>query len=429
MAFLQHDEASGRYRIRFYFAGQEFKRSIKTKDEKTALGVQARVEETVRLLEQGRLEVPPGADPAAFILSDGKRTGKSVRSKSLTLGELIDRYQQSLPEGVKELNTLTTEHCHCKHLRRILGNDKPIHNLTAGELQRYCDQRSQEKGLRGKVRPQTIKKEVDTLRVIWNWSVGLGQVSGSLPIKGIKFAKASEQMPFQTWDEIERTIARGGLSAGEQRALWDCLFLTRPQIAEVLAVIKKNARQTFLYPMFVFAAHTGARRSEMMRSRVEDFDFESRTVLIREKKRDKTKRLTFRRVPMSPHLADVFTEWFSHHPGGACTLCVKENDMLRQWFMTQELRRCLDGTKWARMRGFHVFRHSFASNLAAAGVDQRIIDEFMGHQTEAMRQRYRHLSPEQRRKAIEAVFADGSPALPQERLPGHRQQAVTLVAN
>lgn len=79
--------------------------------------------------------------------------------------------------------------------------------------------------------------------------------------------------------------------------------------------------------------------------------------------------------------------------------------MLKQTFTTKCFRRCLKGTKWVRMRGFHVFRHSFASNLAAAGIDQRIIDEFMGHQTEAMRRRYRHLFPEQRRKAIESVFA------------------------
>ena len=45
----------------------------------------------------------------------------------------------------------------------------------------------------------------------------------------------------------------------------------------------------------------------------------------------------------------------------------------------------LEGSRnWFKI-GFHSYRHSFASNLAAAGVDQRIIDEFMGHQTEAMR--------------------------------------------
>jgi len=44
-----------------------------------------------------------------------------------------------------------------------------------------------------------------------------------------------------------------------------------------------------------------------------------------------------------------------------------------------------------------------APNLAAAGVDQRLIDEFMGHQTEDMRGRYRHLFTGQRRATIESA--------------------------
>jgi integrase len=63
---------------------------------------------------------------------------------------------------------------------------------------------------------------------------------------------------------------------------------------------------------------------------------------------------------------------------------------------------CLDSRKrWFKV-GFHTYRHSFASNLAARGVDQRIVDEWMGHQTEAMRKRYRHLFPKDRRSAIES---------------------------
>jgi integrase len=56
-------------------------------------------------------------------------------------------------------------------------------------------------------------------------------------------------------------------------------------------------------------------------------------------------------------------------------------------------RRTLDGNRWKKIKGFHVFRHSFASNLAAAGVDQRIIDEWMGHQTEEMRRRRSAVKP------------------------------------
>ncbi len=44
--------------------------------------------------------------------------------------------------------------------------------------------------------------------------------------------------------------------------------------------------------------------------------------------------------------------------------------------------------------------HSFSSNLAKAGIDDRAIDHFMGHQTEEMRRRYQHLFPEEKRKAL-----------------------------
>jgi site-specific recombinase XerD len=52
------------------------------------------------------------------------------------------------------------------------------------------------------------------------------------------------------------------------------------------------------------------------------------------------------------------------------------------------------------MRGLHVLRHSFASCLASAGVDQRVIDAFMGHQSERMAARYRHLFPKTRKSVI-----------------------------
>ena len=40
----------------------------------------------------------------------------------------------------------------------------------------------------------------------------------------------------------------------------------------------------------------------------------------------------------------------------------------------------------------------------SGGVDQRLINEWMGHQTEEMRKRYRHLFPDQQREALESVF-------------------------
>jgi hypothetical protein len=54
---------------------------------------------------------------------------------------------------------------------------------------------------------------------------------------------------------------------------------------------------------------------------VDDFDFASKTVLIREKKRSHDKSLSYRRVRMSELLATTMQEWFARHPGGQYTIC------------------------------------------------------------------------------------------------------------
>jgi hypothetical protein len=42
--------------------------------------------------------------------------------------------------------------------------------------------------------------------------------------------------------------------------------------------------------------------------------------------------------------------------------------------------------------------------MAAAGIDQRIIDDIVGHTSEEMRKRYRHLTPAVKSQAVTAVF-------------------------
>lgn len=168
--------------------------------------------------------------------------------------------------------------------------------------------------------------------------------------------------------------------------------------------------------MLCFAAFTGARRSEILRCRVVDLDYEGLTVLIREKKRGRGQR-THRRVPLAPLLASVLKDWLAKHPGGselftqpARVVRSKKKGAgarpLTRNEANDHFRRAIQGSRWeGKLRGWHVFRHSFASNCAAKGVDQRLIDAWMGHQTEEMRHRYRHLFPDHRRAALEAVFA------------------------
>ena len=414
MASIEFDEASGRYRVRFRYGGRPYKRSLKTTEKREAEGVVGRVEETIRLLERGRLEIPPDADPGVFILSDGKLNGKLTADQAHTLESLFDLYPKSLPDGAKAQTTRKTEETHISHLSRHLKLSRLAQTVTTADMQTYIDRRLRDKYRDKPTGPITVKKEVATFRLIWNWAVAQGYLTGPAPTKGLRYPKAEEKPPFMTREQIEKIIKRGGLTVEKQSVLWECLFLTIAEVQEVLDHVKTTAQHPFIYPMFVFAAHTGARRSEIVRSHVDDFDFHSRTVQIREKKRDHDKSLTYRRVRMSDLVMKVMQEWFSQHPGGQFTISEPVKIMrgktreigvpLTRSEAHDHFKRTLANSKWSKLRGFHVFRHSFASNLAAAGVDQRIIDRWMGHQTEEMRKRYQHLLPDQQKQAIDLIF-------------------------
>lgn len=212
MASVKRDPRSKIFHVRFRFGGRSFHRSLETRDGKDAAAARVRVEDTIRHLGRGWLDLPLGLDAGDFILSGGKLKQATAPQEPLTLEDLFARYHRELPADAKEENTTTTEKIHCKHLLRILDRKKTAQSISPSDMQSYCNARSKEEGRRGKVRPQTIKKELATFRVIWNWATRLGLLTGPAPTRGIQLAKAGEQSPFQTVEEIQKIIDRRGLS-------------------------------------------------------------------------------------------------------------------------------------------------------------------------------------------------------------------------
>src|SRR5262249_41820385 len=135
----------------------------------------------------------------------------------------------------------------------------------------------------------------------------------------------------------------------------------------------------WVYPMFAFCAYLGCRRSEMLRSRLEDLDFERDEILLREKKKDTTKEETFRHVPMPRQLRAILEEWLKVHPGGPFTFSRRAGEPITVQMANRYFRGALEGSKWKVLRGFHVFRHSLISNLAEQGVSEPVIMELVGH--------------------------------------------------
>lgn len=403
MAWLE--QRRGCYRIIYRFNGRRCTKGINSHNRRDAELCLARFEENLLLVERGRLVVPPGTDLGLFLLSDGKLEKPADIVRVPTLREMFERYQMHFTLGAKEDKTRKMEVVHMNHLLRLIGSKNPITEITTGTIQHFVDRRSRELHKGQPVKAKTVRKAVATLRYVWNWSFRQGTVSVRYPATDLIYAKERQPEPFRTYEQIQAIISRIGTSDRRRiRELWDGLFLNPEEIAEVLEVVRRKTKATWLYPFLVCAAYTGARRGELFRAKIEDFDFESKHVLLREKKRSRQKE-TYRTVDMTAFLETTLrTHLELNHPGGEWAFCTQRDSSITDGKAWRAFRTAVKGSKWEVLRGFHAFRHSFASNLAAAGVDSRIICEVMGHQTEEMEARYRHLFPAQRRAAIASVF-------------------------
>lgn len=399
MASLQ--KKGDAWHCQFLYRGKRHTFGIGRVTEAEAESKASQVDYLLMRLKQGLIELPDGVGIVDFVRLDGKATppAASASVQKATLGDLRDRFLAT-HAGALEGSTLNTTRTHFRHLVRTLGETAPLRELAQGDLQRHINAR-----VKVPVSPVTARKEIATLCAAWNWGRKAGIVSGAYPGEGLVYPKTDEKPPFRTRAEIERQIARGGLSADRQAELWECLFLTIPEIGELLGDVRARECDPCAYTMFCLAAHTGMRRSEMMRARVEDIDFEGETILVREKKKQKGKR-TIRRAPLSPFLAGVLKDWLASHPGGhALFLDPERGDPLTVKEAYGIFRRAVDGTKWEVLKGWHVLRHSFITGCVTAGVDQRLIDDWVGHTTEEMRRRYRHLVPSAQQRAIRSVFS------------------------
>ena len=414
----------GGYRIVFRYNGKKHSKTLVTRCEQTASLALAQLELNLKRVQLGKLTINPGEDLATALLGNQTRQSEQPRSPQkptareknrktttkshISLGEMLDEYLANIKEGSIESNTRQMLEIHVRHLKRIIGKRKTAKLIDIDCLQHYVDARSLEPGRRNKnVSPTTIRKEISTLSTVWKWALAKKLVSHPLAKVGLQYAKATQKPPFQTYQQIKQRIERGHLPEAQQADLWESVFLDLDEISVFLHDVERLSTKPFLFPLIAFVAHTGARRSEALRSQIDDIDFRAMVITIREKKRVKGHYST-RSVPMSRFLATTLENWFKRHPGGRFTFTLSVDDEGTQQPISRDqaadyFKRTLENSKWKVLPGYHVLRHSFCSNAAAKGVAQRLINSWVGHQREETVRRYRHLLPN--REALESIFS------------------------
>src|SRR5207247_2223374 len=122
--------------------------------------------------------------------------------------------------------------------------------------------------------------------------------------------------PFRTVAEIETTLARGGLTRDEQWALWDCVYLSPAEIAEILTLVRERAKRDVSHVLHAIPAYTGMRRGEVLRLQWSDVEFDRDGLIARSRKQSRQAAEVKRRIDLHPELKGILSDWQRERPRG-----------------------------------------------------------------------------------------------------------------
>ncbi|MBK34141.1 MAG: hypothetical protein CME26_01260 [Gemmatimonadetes bacterium] len=170
---------------------------------------------------------------------------------------------------------------------------------------------------------------------------------------------------------------------------YEPVFLTVAEGERLIA-----AAEGQMCTLLTLALHTGLRRMELFNLQWADVDMEREEIVVRRAKSRK-----YRRVPVN----SVVVAALRGHPRHIRSSHVFHREDGGPWRdVRKRLWAALDKAGLPRVR-LHDLRHSFASNLVAAGVDLRNVKELVGHSSLEMTLRYSHLTPGRLRASVAAL--------------------------
>lgn len=294
-------------------------------------------------------------------IREGRYFNKA-KAKKYTLANVIDRYLDTLvnnnPSRVKDVKRLL------EWWREELGDyalsdlNKDLFVQTREKLQRKPRDRKTSKTTTNTLSNSTINRYWVALKTALNMAVNEWEWVATNPMGKVNQLKEPE---------------------GRTR------FLSDQERARLLEECNKS-NNPYLYTAVVLALSTGARRSEILKLKWQDVDFNKGAVRLY-----KTKNKT----PRSLYL---------HGPALALLKDLRENPVIESKYVfasSKNPKKVMDIKKtWqsALIRAeikdfrFHDLRHSAASYLAMNGATLAEIAEVLGHKTLAMVKRYAHLT-------------------------------------
>jgi integrase len=160
---------------------------------------------------------------------------------------------------------------------------------------------------------------------------------------------------------------------------------------------KWRPRRSHLIPMVMLAIHTGLRKSELLRLRRSEVDFDQNEI-----RRQTSKNKRRRAVRMNSVVRDLLTEILAAHDHEYVFTKPRTGrpytDVKKGWrAVLAEIG--IEDLHW------HDLRHTATTRMGEAGIDPFTIAALLGHSDLRLTGRYTHATDENRRRAV-AVLND-----------------------
>lgn len=220
--------------------------------------------------------------------------------------------------------------------------------------------------------PTTVHQVLALIRAIYRKSVGWGLYKGQIPTESIKFPKHdNKRLRFLSHNEADR----------------------------LLEALKEKSQQ--VYNQSLLALFCGLRFSEIANLTWADIDLPNEIIQIRDAKGGS------RQSYMTESIIEMLKSLQNNKKHRQNDLIFPDKNGNRQahisrsfWKTVKELSFNKGVTDKRYNVCFHTLRHTFASWLAIQGTSLYEIKELLGHKSIEMTERYAHLIPSIKQKAV-----------------------------
>jgi integrase len=215
-------------------------------------------------------------------------------------------------------------------------------------------------------------------------------------------------------------------------------FLTATELDELIRTVPDDQLGATERPLYLTAAMSGLRQGELLALRWSDIDWVAGRIRVADSVTrgalgSPKSRRSIRAVPMPDRLARELERHFQRsafqgdddlvfcHPQLGAVL---DASKLRKRFA-----RALERAGVRRIR-FHDLRHTFGTQMAAAGAPLRAIQEWMGHADHSTTSVYAHYAPDPSHGAVfaERAFGSGAPATEADKAESRDSASESLPA-